>query len=220
MKDFTKIWKTLAASRKLTATNFVELAILKAVKSKRNVSKEDIVHALLQKYFEPITQEIKLSNGRREYDTVTRILTKLKYSKTILGVAFTEIFESAEEEKLFFDLASAIRTEKLGRQYVYYFTMQEGLTPEQQGVQAGHALFCLGTKIAKDRQSKIVPERVYFQWVGVKNEDELMSITKKHKHNHVAFRESDLDNKVTSIAFYPVLWNKRDEFKDYSLLTH
>ena len=101
------------------------------------------------------------------------------------------------------------------RKYVYYFTRQD-ITPVQQAIQAGHALFGLGTIVDK----KIDPDQTYFQWIGVKDGDELLEVIKIHNEDLACFyfQEPDLGNIITAVAFEPVLWNKRDKFMKYSLL--
>jgi len=237
MKDFNKIWKTLAATKQLTPHNFVERALLIATKSKNNASpKEDIVVALLQKYFSPVTNANKLQNGYKKYhyvqsfsqfansylkhSTLGKLTHSFESSKgmfwcSILGANPSEIFDSEEEFEIYRTLALSIKDYKLGRKYVYYFTRQD-IPSVHQAVQAGHALFGL----AKLDKSKIDPSEVYFQWIGVEDEKKLYDVITTHKkHQYFAFYEPDLGNTLTSVAFSPILWNKRQEFTDYSLLS-
>lgn len=217
MKDFKTIWKALADSKTITSANFVQLAALKAVKSNTDTPKDEIFHALMQRYFIELTNTTKLTNGYTKYFGAERAVRQAVYTKTVLGVHADEIFDSIEEEKMYRDLIRTFNSSILGRKYVYIFTAQKGLTAEQQGVQAAHAAFVLGSQIDK----KINPSEVYFQWVGVEDDSTLLSITQKHaKHKPVTFREPDLSNVVTSVAMHPVLWSERAEFKNYQLLAH
>lgn len=224
MKDYKTLWKTLADTKAITAEHFVQLAIIKAMNSKSNSSKEDIINGLLQKYFTPNTNKNKLANGCGRWNGLKIAIYKIhqtaKYHPEILGIPQNEFFDNSTEAQTFYELMEDIRIDKLGRKYVYYFTVQTGLTPEQQGVQAGHALFVLGSTLQKEN-IKFDPKETYFQWIGVPTEKDLREIIKKHGRNKlVRFTEPDLGNMLTSIAFYPLLWNKREEFKEYALLTH
>lgn len=220
MKDFKAIWKTLADKKQLTSMHFVQRAILIAMAAKSNASKEDIVHSLLQKYFSPVTNKNKLANGSVKYSGVRNLQYYLKYGTTVLNLPLDEVFETKEEIAEYKRLCAAINHNKLGRQYIYYFTTQEGLTAEQQGVQAGHVLFSLAYKLANEN-IVINPNETYFQWIGVKTDRELREIQKKYAHLGVqSFYEPDLNNKLTSIALKPILWNKRGDLMEYPLLTH
>ena len=222
MIDFkTTIWKQLAKDKAFKPEHFLQRAILTAIRSKTNSPKEEIVYSLLAKYFTPITNKNKLSNGSKRFSSLKKALWSLAWSreKTILGVEPSKIFETPEEETQYFDMLESIEPSRVNRKkYVYYFTIQEGLTPEQQGVQAGHALFALGVSL---RNENIDPQSTYFQWIGVKNTSELLDISAKHPRiQHVKFSEPDMGNIITSIAFRPVFADKRREFLDYELLVH
>lgn len=222
MKDFNTIWKTLAAEKKLYNIHFIQRAILKAMNSKSNFPKEDIIVALLQKHFTPITNKNKLANGSEAFSAIKNAMYYLKWTKHILGVKEEDFFDTEEEAKEYKRLLSSINMSKIGRKYVYYFTSQEGLTAEQQGVQAGHVLFSLGHSLAK-KNVKVNPNETYFQWIGIKTDKELVAIKrdlmKEGKAVH-SFYEPDLQNKLTSIALEPILWNKRGKLVEYPLLSH
>lgn len=214
---FETAFKDRANKKILTSVDFVIRAALKALKAKSNMPKDDIFVALLQKHFSPKgNSKLKwqaLEQAAKHvtfwYQNIDHV-TKFKYN-------FREIFENDEEFKEFHRLIKNIKYYKLGRKYVYYFTAQD-MTPEQQGVQAGHALFKLGTKLGKD----VNPDSIYFQWVGVKDSQELEEVYRKHyrKYASVVFYEPDLGNRLTAVAYHPILWNKREDFLDYPLLTH
>lgn len=234
MKNFETQWKKLANEKKLTPLHFYHRALLIALRSKTNVPKEDIITGLLQKHFSAITNKNKLANGMEAYSIIKSFrfwLMALKNVKNfnevqkygrveILKLPLTEIFDTQEEFEDFKALAEMkIRTDKFNRKYIYYFTIQENLSAEQQGVQAGHVLFKLGN-ILSEQGVQLDPSEVYFQWIGIKDEEELQNIRKNHpKRKSVIFYEPDV-NMTTSLAFYPTLWNKRKDFADYSLLTH
>lgn len=219
---FDTQWKLLANNKKLNSTHFIQRAIIKAMnaKNKTNMPLEDLVVILLQKHFTPTTNTVKLANGANKYQAIENFIRYFKWNKSkILDLPIEKILDQ-DEFKLYETLATTIKVAKLHRRYVYYFTAQEGLTPEQQGVQSGHVLFALGAALGKANHN-FDPNSVYFQWIGVKDQAELLSIIGKHKKlNYVTFKEPDLGNVLTSIAFYPILWNERDEFMEYNLLTH
>lgn len=227
MDNFEIYWKELAKNKKLTAKHFIQRAILIALRAKGNAPKEDIVHCLLQKYFSPITNNNKLENGRKPYDVISHELANINfgiiYNKdTILNEPIGNIIDTVEEYEKYKELINSINLDKLGRKYVYYFTVQNGLTPEQQGVQSGHALFVLADKLNKEK-IKFDAKSTFFQWIGVSTENDLFKIINKHrKHKYCSFREPDMKNMLTSVAFYPILWNEREEFVEmnYKLLTH
>lgn len=213
-------WKLLATNQHLTAGHFIDRAILMAMgaKNKKNVPLEDIIASILQKSFSPnyknSDQYPVISKYKKYWANVSTF-----GKPQILGLPWDKLLTESEF-KQFKALASSIRTDKLGRKYIYYFTIQDHLTPEQQGVQAGHALFALGTYLGREDRN-FNPKNVYFQWIGVKDESNLKAIAAKHaNHRYVAFYEPDVGNMLTSIAFYPILWNKREDFLDYPLLTH
>ena len=222
MKDFKKtVWKDLAKSKSIKNIHFVQRAILVAVRARSNSSKEEIAYALLQKYFTPITNTNKLNNGCTKFGNLKFLLVEACYEKTILGVDPTEIFDDVEEEKEYHALLKGIDTYKLKRRkYVYYFTIQDQLDTVHQGVQAAHAMFALGYELAK-LGIDVNPYDTYFQWIGVKNQVELLNIINKHQNTkHVKFIEPDIGNVLTSAAFFPVYADKRRQFLDYQLLTH
>lgn len=217
-------WKILANSRKLTAKHFCQRAIFIALSAKnnKNIPRDDIALILLQKYFTPTTNANKLNNGETVYNDIDAFRKIQKYAvyatKTILDLP-EENFFTPNEIYQYRELIKNINIDKLNRKYVYYFTTQD-ITPEQQGVQAGHALLKLGYVLGRNNK-KLNPDKTFFQWIGVANEAELKKVMDTHNQlDYVIFRESDLNNQITSIAFHPILWNKRDEFQEYELLTH
>lgn len=218
MKNFNTIWKKFHDNKALESYHFVQRALLIAVRSKRNDSKIDIVYGLLQKYFSPIVDVNKLINGKGQWSAVIEAANMARYSKTILGVAPEDIFESADEEKMYDELLKELRSsklDKLGRKYVYYFTSKEDLTPEQMAVQSAHVTLVTGHALGK---TNIDPHGIYFQWIGVETEKDLKKVAQSHSHERRYFHEPDIGNKLTSIAFHPVLWNKRQEFLEYPLM--
>jgi hypothetical protein len=223
MKDFRTIWKTLAAEKALSSHFFIQRAILIAMGSKRNMPKrnmpkEDIITILIHKYYTPITNENKLDNGCKKFDAVSMDMrtTRNKFV-SILGVMPAEFFDNKDDEKLYYELANSIQVDRIDRKYIYYFTIQDILTPEQQGVQAGHALFALGARLGE----KADPANTYFQWIGARDSSDLYSIAKKYEHlKPEKFYEPDVGHKMTSIALPPVPWYKRGDLVDYPLLTH
>lgn len=219
MKDFRKIWKQLAKENKLEPLHYMQRAVLIAVESKLNTPKEDIVLILLNKYFTPVTNANKLKNGATKYgQSIVKNYVYLTSEKVdILDIKPKEFFDNEADMELYYQLANNINMNKIDRKYVYYFTIQDILTPEQQGVQAGHALYALGSKLGP----KAYPKETYFQWVGTKDSTELNTIAEKYKHlGPVMFHEPDVGHKLTSVAIPPVMWYRRGDLTDYQLLTH
>jgi hypothetical protein len=224
MKDYKTIWKQLANEKKLTSEHFIQRAILIAMNCKRNAPKEDIVHSLLQKYFTQTINDTKLINGQHRWYRLYWTLSSMRFLFTRGKVNIFDdptLLDTIEEQKEFADLLKSIDLDKLNRHYVYYFTIQKDLSPEQQGVQAGHVLFKLGTEISlKEISPALSADGVYFQWIGVEDTFELRKVMAKHKDiKFSTFFEPDV-GKMTSVAFQPILWNKRSEFLDYPLLVH
>ena len=217
-KDLFKTqWKLLANNKQLTAWHFIERAILIAMSAKnlRNVPGEDIVASILQKNFTPNLR------GGSKYPSIEQFVKRAnsKWFKLthILNLPVETILDEKEQQE-FMSYARHLRVDKLGRKYVYYFTTQEGLTTEQQGVQGAHVAFVRGQYL---KDMRVEPHHTYFQWIGVKDEKELIEVSQNHPGQpFVTFRESDLENRLTGLAFHPILWNKRDEFLHYELLTH
>lgn len=218
MKDFRTIWKTLAANKALSSHFFMQRAILIAIDSKRNMPKEDIVDILLHKYYTPITNKNKLSNGCSKFSSVRRDqFTSMNYHVPILNMKPEEFFDNEADKKLYYELVKNINVDRIDRKYVYYFTVQDILTPEQQGVQAAHALFALGARLGDYAD----PYDTYFQWIGARDSGHLYSIAEKYKHlDPVKFYEPDVGHKMTSVALPPIPWYKRGDLVDYPLLTH
>lgn len=225
MKNFKELWKKLHDARQLSARDFIDLAVIKAIKS-REVDKVTVVHALLEKYFTPISNKTRMINGASKYECIHRLLEANKWyvrynsnDRKILGVKLTEFFETEEELALYNKLWSSIEEKTLGKKYVYYFTAQD-IPPVNQGVQAGHVLFKLGASLKNKK--RIDPDDTYFQWVGVPDSNSLEEIAKKYAKTLklVKFNESELNNKLTSIAFEPVSSFRRGDLIDYELLKY
>lgn len=219
---FYKTWKELADKGQLSSRHFYQRAIFKALNAtnKANVPVEDIAIALLQKYFTPVTNKTKLANGRTPYDVVTWNKGAYSFARTeqprILGLDAEKFFETPEEAKAFLDLAKKLDLSKIGRKYLYYVTVQENLTPEQQAVQGAHVVFKLGRNL----EIRDNPDNIFFQWIGVPGDRELQQFARKHVPD-VTFTETGYEGgtRLTALAYKPILWNKRREFEDYELLS-
>lgn len=221
MKNFRTIWKALAANKQIEAHHYIQRAALIATSTKRNVPKEDIFLILLDKYFTPLTNKNKLANGCVKYDSIRKAKWFITLPKRpILQENSYDFFDTEEEKRVYYDLLNNINVEKIDRKYIYYFTIQDILTPEQQGVQAAHALFALGARLGKTGKVANAHE-TYFQWIGVRDSGTLYSIAKKYEHlDPEKFYEPDVGHKMTSIALPPIEWYKRGDLTEYALLTH
>lgn len=227
MKNYKQYWKDLHDAHRLTARDFIDLAIVKAIKSK-NEDKSTIVHLLLEKYFTPTSNKTKLANGSARFDVIRRIRDLQVYeqayyakwqrpNRTIFDINLDELFETTEEIELYNSLWKAIDPDALGKSYVYYFTAQD-IPSITQGVQAGHVLFKLGTTLTKKK--RVNPDNTFFQWIGVPNSNVLKEIEDKYSKTWklIKFNESDLNNKLTAIAIEPISSFARGDLISYELL--
>ena len=225
MKDFKQFWKKLATLKINTARNAVELALLKAIKSK-NPNKKHVAGSILLKSFPPITSKIKLANGRKAYDTAEQVVFNLGWSFTkrgnnvvfrdgikILGVDPLEIFDYQEEVNIFYQLTKDITREYLRRNYIYIF-VDTNLSYEQQVVQAAHVTLVLGHAL-KDMSHV---HDLYYTVCGTTNMAEVIKHVRSLGHKYEVFREPDIGNIITAIALHPIHWSKRGDLMDYELL--
>lgn len=112
------------------------------------------------------------------------------------------------------------RGNKLCKQFVYdegfcYVFCRNNLTNAQKAVQSGHALL----ELSKKYNIKNHPSLVY---LVVKSEEKLKKVMQELIDNDInfsLFRESDMNNEITSIATEVIYGNKRELLKRYSLLT-
>ena len=215
MKDFRTMWKTLAKNNKLESYHYIQRAILIAMQSNRNMPKEEIITILLDKYFTPISNKNKLANGCKKYQAIKNASYLIgSKNSLILGIPQEYFFDSEEEQKQYLELVKAIRVDKIDRKYLYYFTAQD-MSPEQQAVQAAHAILAIGARLGKT----INPHETYFQWIGVKDTSNLSWYAEKYKHlKPEKFFEPDQMNRMTSFALHPIPWYSRGDLIDLPLL--
>lgn len=111
------------------------------------------------------------------------------------------------------------RGNKLCKQFIYdegfcYVFCRNNLTNAQKAVQAGHALL----ELSKKYNIKNHPSLVY---LVVKSEEKLKRVMQELIDNNInfsLFRESDMNNEITSIATEVIYGEKRELLKRYSLL--
>jgi hypothetical protein len=212
MKDFRTQWKNLAHTKSITATDMIDLCILRAMRSKHDT--EEVLKHLLHKAFSPRNYD---SNPYRAISENARRITN--YRPTLFRVPAEEILEGDEvnEFNSWADGLSRKPTAML-RHYSYFFTRQD-ILPEYQLVQTAHAALELG--------ATLTPEQVHnlhFTCIGVANGDELDAVEEQLKGlglRYIAFREPDFGNKITSIAVEPIVENsyKRRLLRGYKLLS-
>ena len=102
--------------------------------------------------------------------------------------------------------------------YAYFFTVQD-MPPEQQIVQTAHVALKLGynsalewdygeeQKLHEGQIKFFNPSETYFTVIGVRNDQALqavMDICDKFGFKYEVFVEPDQNNRITSIALYPV----------------
>lgn len=220
MKNFRELYKTLARP---SATDMVNLCVLKALTAKSNSDRVVIARALLARAFTPITNKNKLANGCQPYDGLKTAIGWCRWNTTnpdlvlIFGAKATFLFDTPNEfddyVKLLNDLKE-VHTQDLHRHYCYVFVDMESVSPEQAMVQAAHATMVVGANMSK----RYDPHKVYYQIVE-KPEDlfEFSQICDKYKVHH--FVESDLGDRVIASATEPVLWANRRDLMNYKLVT-
>lgn len=101
MKDYIKIWKEKANNKDISASDMVTYCALKAIKAKAE-NKEELFFIFLNKSFTPHKQ-----NGYAARKLASRnAKAYLKFHDKVLGVKYSEIFETEEERALFEGLLS------------------------------------------------------------------------------------------------------------------
>jgi hypothetical protein len=235
-KDYKQVWKDLANSKKIASMNVIEMAVLRAIKSKASneTSAVDIAFAILQKAFTPITNENTLIFQRKTpfcaaIQSVWRAqqygVNQRKWNKKeplILGLPAEELLTEEEIErykttlKALYDTNKKSFNEMMRRKYVYTFVRQD-ISDEQQLVQAGHSLYVLGSQFGDSKYA----DKTHFVVVGVNDLAELMKVKRRISGRipYVEFVEPDIGNELTAISSYPVPLAKRRFFKDYEKLT-
>lgn len=224
MKNYKSIWKSLNNS--ISAYDMVNYCIMKALAAKTE-DKFGLTKIFLSKAFTPIRNPSKLANGAHPYQAVVEVLASLKRSinwqngekHKIFGIPVTEIFDTPEEFEKYKGLVLALSTydlNKLDRHYCYIFVDIESVSPEQAMVQAAHATMVVGQEMEAIHD----PHEIYFQIVKRPANVSAYDLARKHtKFDFHHFIEPDLGNKIIASAINPVPWYKREELKQYSLLS-
>lgn len=98
--------------------------------------------------------------------------------------------------------------------YLYIFVRQD-ICPEQQAVQAAHAVYVSGA----NGTFGVDPNYVHFVLIGVPGLDELTEAWGKFHHftGH-PFYEGDMNDEMTAFACGPVRQADRHNFRDYKIL--
>jgi hypothetical protein len=224
MKNYKTIWKSL--HNNVNATDVINYCIIKAMAAKTE-NKLELIKIFLSKAFTPIRNPVRLANGATPYQVIAINLYSLKRSITwqygakhnIFGVNVQEFFDTMDELEMYKELVLALSTldlSKLDRHYCYIFVDNETVTPEQAMVQAAHATMVVG----KELKAHHNPYEIFFQIVQRPNNVTAHELGLKHsKFDFHHFVEPDLGNKIIGSATTPIPWYKREELKQYPLLS-
>lgn len=224
MKNYKTIWKSLGNN--VSVYDVVNYCIIKALAAKTE-DKFELTKIFLSKAFAPIRAERKLNNGATPYQALSRVLAYFKRTvrwesgskHKIFGLLPEAIFDTPEEFEKYKELVLALSTldlSKLDRHYCYIFVDNESVTSEQAMVQAAHATMLVG----KELEDKHNPYEIFFQIVKRPINVTAYDLGRKHsKFDFHHFVEPDLGNKIIASAISPILWYKREELKQYPLLS-
>lgn len=209
-----ELWKKLANSKQITATNVIEYAILRSLKHENPI---EAAKHLLHKAFTPISSTNKLANGCKPYQALFPWVNNARIygqKQRVLGVPAEE-FLTADDVNHYNAIYNQINPDKLIRNYSYFFTRQD-ISPEYQLVQTAHAALELGNKLQPDQVKDL-----YFACCGAKDLAELKEIESTLINlnlDYIAFREPDIGNEMTAIAVFPIAENKRGILRKFPLL--
>jgi hypothetical protein len=225
MRDYKQIWKTLAKVKQTEAKDVFIYNIFKAMTAK-NPNKLEVALNLLQRAFTPVTKPIKLKNGRRPYDRISRLYGVLRIDVKDLPNLYNpptrlrDCVETVEEIKMYNDIKDKV-CQELDKHsddlYTFIFVRQD-LNKEIQVVQSSHAALVLGHKLKEHD-----PHKLNFVICGAKDLTELNDIK-----NHIAcegietveFTEPDLNNEITAIASFPMTVSKKRCMRRYKILKY
>jgi len=224
MKNYKTIWKTL--NNNMVAIDVVNYCIVKALSAKTE-DKFELTKIFLSKAFTPIRNPNKLNSGAKPYQALEHALYILnKYvtwkdgeKHVIFGVPAQDFFDTPEEFEKYRELVIALYNydvNKLDRHYCYIFVDTETVSPEYAMVQATHAAMVAGKNMA----ANLNPHEIYFQVVhrpSLVSAKDLETFHNKFEFHH--FVEPDIGNKIIASAINPVPWYKREELKQYPLVT-
>jgi hypothetical protein len=225
MKNYKTIWKSL--KNNVTAFDVVNYCLLKVLAAK-NENKFELTKIFLSKAFTPIRNPKKLANGvKHPYQVLFNIADYLRRSvqwkdglnHKIFGLPVDEIFDSPEEFEKYKEIILSLYDydlNKLDRHYCYIFVDTGSVTPEQAMVQAAHATMVVG----KEMEDKHNPHEIYFQVVERPVNISAYELAKAHQQfDFHHFVEPDLGGIIVASAISPVPWYKREELKQYPLLS-
>lgn len=228
LPTFEEYWKAKAISNNLTREDFIVRALVKAIRAKNRseLPLEDLTEILLQKYFTPVISETKLVNGRKPYDAIWHGFQNVIYSINTTNVTEKNThyvgtrpleFQISDEElahmKEIIKILKAISTldESINEKTHIYTFVRKDISPVQQAVQSGHALFKLGYHAV----SEFDPDSTYLILCEAMDEEDLHDIEeylKMHDIEHVNFREPDMHDEVTAVSTFPVSYVERQRF--------
>lgn len=218
MKNFAPAWEDLSDSKKITSKHVIQHCVLRAMKEELKGERkgESLLREYLLKAFTPVSRSIKLKNGRRPYDAISKAKAERQNFFTVLNHNIEDFFETHAEVSRYVELFRSITEDDLDRYYVYIFVRQD-ISPEQQLVQAAHATLILGHEL----QNRKKVDNLYFTVIGVSDRNALFDIQgdlKFYGHKFIEFNEPDIGNEETAIATYPIAMKNRGKLLEYKLL--
>lgn len=221
MFDFKPFWKQLNDIKEAQPHNYVEYCALRAIRDSKISGRgaESLFRQYIAKTFTPITNETKLVNGRKPFDTLYMALWVARI-RAIRNQFFNEFnleeFLNEEQLNLYNGLIHSISVEDFTRRYVYVFVRQD-LKPEYQLVQAAHVTMELGAALGPEET-----EGVYFTVCGVPDLNALtdlhLSLIGKRTELVKAFVEPDIGDQITAVAIGPIAMRERGELLKHKLL--
>lgn len=177
-----------------SAQQTVTRCLTKALNAKSN-QKLEIAKALLKRAFTPVTNYIKLINGRTPWDTLRWLLRVESAGKhePDYKVLVKQVQSSFDDNS--FDKCDP---------YCYIFTRQD-IRPEQQLVQTAHATMVAGWHFRLSYS--VNPAKINFVCCGVKDESGLKEAMNFMATRGIAFEvfaEPDINNEVTCVCSHPI----------------
>lgn len=215
MKQYKINWKAYIKTITPTFGDYFDYCIVKALNSNIE-NKYELAVSLLRRSFTPVTNESLLVNGRTPWDTLK--LHLIYFNNKSDSQFVKDSCDVEQYHSLAHKLNANFNDIDKSDPYVYIFVRQD-LSPEQQLVQAGHAVYVLGSKHKDHSQA----HNTSFVVIGVPNMSELYDICGKldrfgiaHEH----FIEPDLQGELTALATYPLTsYTQRRKLRKYKLLS-
>jgi hypothetical protein len=200
-----------------------------AIRKETNEDKKELAYKILKEAFTPTTNDNKLANGHKRWDSIFQASHRGRYTSEVKSSEDWLLSSmTADEYAQYIELCKEIFGDiALGRvpetPYCYFFVRQD-IEPEYQLVQNSHVALKLGVAIAQAEPLTNNPldyENIHFVCIGVPDlealiavGDWLISIGVKARY----FNEPDLRDEITAIGTFPVKGKDRKQFNRFELL--